>query len=263
MSKILNDNTLYLKDIIINSLPEGFSTSHSLDCSNSTLTSLPIGLEVGGDLILTESKITALPARLVVGNNVITDANSIFIPSDALIGGKITTAGGQQIPPFQFKHWIESDDGVGIYYKKTVMVMREDIILDDFYYPEVVFYQNICPTSNIHIVSYTENDKTYKLVCSGIVDAKEVVDWHRASLKGIDKYKDYNIDELRTVDELKEIYFVCTGTCNSGIKDFLEVFHIDETKKYTIRQVREMILRLPFKARSAKNVFIDFFEPKE
>lgn len=260
---LIKDGVMYLKNIFLSALPENFKTEHSLDCTDCDLTFLPDGLEVEGDLILGNAYIEELPNRLIVWGNVYMQERELLIPEDAVIGGKVFTPKLIFQPPAPKGHYIETDDGIGIIYRNVKILTQEDVIADDFYYPELRWYKNISPTAEYNAVSYTENGKTYTFSCGGAKDAKYKVDWHRAILKGINNYIDYDIDEPRTVAELKEIYQVCTGACETGIKRFFAEFNIDMNKKYTIREARRMVMHLPFPGGSAKKVFLEFFDPNK
>lgn len=263
MNKIVQDNIMYLKNIVLSSLPENFKTEYSLDCTDSDLTYLPDGLEVGGDLILGNSYIEELPARLIVGGNIIMKENELPLPKDVIVGGLVITPTIDYCPPYPEGHFIETDDGHKIIYRNVKILAQEDIITDDFYYPQLRYYKHLNPDEVYNAVQYTENGKTYTFSCTGVRDAKSKVDWHRAKLKGIDNYANYDIDEPRSVAELKEIYQVCTGACETGIKRFFEEFKIDMNKKYTIREVRRMVMHLPFPGGSSKMVFLEYFNPNK
>lgn len=263
MSKLIQNGTMYLKNIMLPYLSENFKTEYSIDCTDSDLTFLPDGLEVGGDLIIGNAYIEELPKGLIVGGNIIMLEKELKLPQDAIVGGKVITPTNEYYPSFPVGHYIKTDDGFDIIYRKVRILTPEDIIADDFYYPELRYYKSLNPKTSISAVQYTENGQTYTFSCQGVKDAKSKVDWHRAKIKGIDQYKDYNIDELRTVAELKEIYQVCTGACESGVRRFLKEFNIDLEKKYTIRELRRMVMHLPFPGGSAKMVFLEYFNPNK
>lgn len=262
MSKIVQDGVMYLKNILLKSLPENFKVDSSLDCTDCDLTYLPDGLEVKGDLILGNAYIDELPARLVIGGNLVMMERILAVPSDAIIGGVIVTSFGVSPPALPEGHHIHTDDGNIIIYNQIKILTQEEIVANDFYYPELKFFKNLYPDSTMHAVQYTENDKTYTFTCSGIKDAKLKVDWNRAKLNGIYNYDNYNINEPRTVLELKKIYQVCTGACETGVQRFLKEFNIDMEKLYTIRELRRMVMRLPFPGGSSKMVFLEYFNPQ-
>lgn len=263
MSKFVQNGIMYLKNAFVPYLPENFKTEYSLDCTDSELTFLPNGLEVGGDLIIGNAYIEELPERLIVGGNINMIQKELPLPKDAIVGGKIITPFSEYIPPHPEGHYIKTDDGIEVLYRNVKILTQEDIIADDFYYPELRYYKNLNPSMNIAAVQYTENGQTYTFSCTGVKDAKSKVDWHRAKLKGIDKYESYDIDELRSVTELKSIYQTCTGACETGVKRFLEEFKIDMNKKYTIRELRRMVMHLPFPGGSSKMVFLEYFNPNK
>jgi hypothetical protein len=261
--KIVKDGVMYLKNIFTNFLPDGFKTEYSLDCTDSDLTCLPDGLEVKGDLILGNAYIEDLPSNLTVGGNIIMLEKTLVVPSDAIIGGAIITSEGSFTPPLPEGHYIIADSGEVVIYSRMKKIAQENNVINDFYYPEVRFYKNIFPEGEFDAVQYTEDGNTYTLICKGIRDAKYQVDWHRAKRNGIDKYADYDIDEPRTVEELKEIYTTCTGACVSGINSFLTDMEIDVNKKYSIRETRKFVLHYAHARDKSKLVFLEYFDPSK
>lgn len=261
-NKIVQDGVMYLKNIILFSLPDNFKTEYSLDCSDSDITCLPEGLEVGGNLILGNSRIEDLPARLVVGGDVIMKERELLLPKDAIVGGTVVTPNNCYTPPLPEGHYVITDTGITVIYKNVKFIVPEEVIEDDFYYPQLRYYKNINLDQIYNAVQYTEHGFTYTFSCTTMKDAKYQVDWHRGMLNGMGNYTFYNIDEPRPVSELIEIYEVCTGACRSGIDRFLKECNIDLNKMYTIREVRNMVLHLPFFGGTSKYIFLDFFAPE-
>lgn len=263
MKNIIRDNTMYLEDVILSSLPENFKCRYSLDCNNSSITQLPNGLEVCGDLIIGNAYIEDLPSGLIVFGDIHMEEKDIPLPKDALVGGQVYDKNGVYTPVLHTDHYIKADDGKGIFYKKSETIISESDLPLDYYYPKILFYKNLNPKENIHIVEYTENGITYRLSCDSLSDGVNKVNWNRAKINGIDRFKDYDIDEPRTVEELKQIYQVCTGACESGIVDFMQKYNIDKNKLYSIRQLRFMVMNMKITAGRSKSVFLEYFDPKK
>lgn len=262
IENLIENGVMYLKNIYLPSLPKNFKTEHSLDCSDADITFLPDGLEVGGDLIIGNSYIEELPENLIVYGSLIMLNKVLDIPNSAIIGENIITKNGKVIPNNTNKnHYVVTITGEKVLFKNSKILLRENFLPNDFYFPELIFYKNISANKK-DAVSYLENGQEFVLACKGTKDALYQVQLHRAKMAGIDDYKDYDIDEPRTVKELTEIYQVCTGACESGVKRFYEEFNVDLNKKYTIREVRKMVLKVPFFA-SGKRIFLDFFDPEK
>lgn len=258
--KVFKNNTLYLKDIIINKLPDGFRINGSLNCLDCELSVLPKGLNVTEDLIIDTKYIKELPKEMIIGRNIIMEPNIIPIPNDALIGGKIISSNKTYVPPLPKNHYIILDSTLEpIIYKKCYIISKENFVPNDYYLPEIKFYKNI-NKDKTSAVEYREKGITYILPATNPKDAKYQVDLHRAKINGIDKYINYDIYEPRKVSELKQIYQICTSACETGIKKFLIDFNIDENKKYTLFEVTEMLKTLPSTSdNTANKIFINFF----
>ena len=150
MSKIVENGTMYLKNVFSEFLPEKFKTQYSLDCNDSELTFLPDGLEVGGDLIIGNAYIEDLPEDLFVTGNLIMLHKTLEVPDSAIIGGKIITKNGYLEPKnTNEKHCIITNNGEKILFKNKKQIMQESNLPNDFYFPKLIFLVHLnCVLTN-------------------------------------------------------------------------------------------------------------------
>ena len=255
MERKLVENGIMKMSGLSLTLPENFKVNYSLDLTDSEILQLPNGLNVEGSLILGNSKINALPSKLIVGEDLIM-TTELKIPEDALIGGFIITPNRKNPAPLRKNHFITTDDQLVVIYRNEKIVTEERIHdFEDYYFPKTTYYQNINKNYK-NAIKYIEDNKTYVLSCKDLKDGFYKIYWNRAKVFGIDKYKNYDIYEPRTVKELEEIYYTCTGACGKGISKFLKDFNIDKNKKYTIKELMDMVEKT---RHSPKVVFLEFF----
>ena len=256
--KFIENDIMSLGGTFIKELTENFSTSHSLDLTDSLIEKLPDNLMVAKDLIIGNAKIKELPKNTRVGRNLIMLDNFLPIPADIIIGGNIITKNAIIEPPFQKNNMLIVNNK-RISYRKKKICYNERIVAEDFYYPQVYYYYGIDPQNSA--IEFSENGKTYIFPCKNLKEGFYKIDWQRAENFGIRKYQDYNVDEFRTVEELKEIYQTCTGACESGIIKFKKLLNIDDNSLYTIRQLGDMVSKLDW-VRGSVVIFFKFFNLK-
>ena len=254
---LVKDDVMYLKDTLLKKLPNKYTVTRSLDLTDSIFEELPDDMLIYKDLIIGNSKIKSLPKGLKIGRDLIMKDSVLGIPPDIVIGGRIVYENTSIEPPFQKDSMIITDDGKRVTFRKKKICHEANQVANDYFYPEVYYYFGIDPKNSA--IEFTENDKHYLLSCTGVKDGFRQVDWIRAKNFGVDYYKDYNIDSLRTVDELKTIYQTCTGACESGIKKFKEELNVDDNKLYTIRQLGKMVESKDW-VNGPALVFFEFFD---
>lgn len=250
--KVLTKNGIMsLANIYIKNLPIGFKCEFSLDLTNSLIKELPKKLSVKNDLILGNSGINKLPEDIFVGGNIITDLEELNIPDTTIIGGKIITKNKEFFPEVNKNNIIYTLNGDRIVfnYKKNI---NKDL--------EMVYYKNANPWSMTNAIKYRENYKTFVIPCSGLKDGVQKVELNRAKIRGIYEFSNYDINELRSVEELEIIYWVCTNSCVNGIKRFKDFFNIDENKKYSIKYLIELIKSYKKEKLPNKDIFLNLFD---
>lgn len=252
---IFSNGTLSFKGVAISTLPTNFSTPYSLDLNDSLIETLPEGLFVRGDLIIGNAKIESLPNGLYIGKNLIMLDKELAIPNDIIIGGKIVTKNNIIEPPFQKEHMIITDDNKKVVFQNTRTIKAT--MINDYYFPEVIFYNGIDLKQNA--VQFTEEGNTHTLFCENEHDGLRRINWKRAEVMGLYSFSNYDIDEYRTVDELEKIYFTCTGACKKGIESFKKDKNINKDSLYTIRQLGEMVKNYD-DGQLSKEVFLEFFK---
>ena len=93
--------------------------------------------------------------------------------------------------------------------------------------------------------------------CKSFRAGVEDIRFKRASSRGADQYKGLNLDEPRTVEDMKTMYRVITGACRAGTDAFVDSVR-DLKDTYTIREVLELT-----KGQYNSTVFQKFFEAGE
>ena len=91
---LIDNDIMYFKDVILDTLPANFNCLQSLDLSDSHIVQIGDGLVVNGDLIIGNAPLEMLPARLVVTQDLIMLDHVLPVPLDTLIGGKIIVPEG-------------------------------------------------------------------------------------------------------------------------------------------------------------------------
>lgn len=248
---------LNFKGTFVKKLPDKFKYAGTLNLDESDIEVLPEGLTVGGDLILTNSKIQVVENAIITGNLYVN--NKIQVADNNIIGGKIIFDNDKVLEPLNTGHTIETSEGEIVTYLKIMVAASEDMLDQDpdYYRPEILFYKGINNKRNA--VSYKEDDKEFVFFCTGVKDGCLKVYWNRAKEAGIDQYKDLDIDTPMSVDKIKYIFKLCSGSCDSGCERFISDCGYIRGNNYTIREVREKIINYPTQF-SAKQVFIDFFD---
>lgn len=261
MSDFIQNEIMSFEGILLEELPQGFSTKCSLDFRNSNIKKLPNDLHCNGYLNICQSPIKELPQGLQIGGNLYIPYG-IDIPKDALIAGNIITENGELLYHSNNpNHIVTTDEGKKVIFSRTTSLISEKNIHNDFYLPEVIFFVGVDLSKNAF--QYEEDNKKYTIFCTSRKDGIKKFHWNRANEKGLKKYLDYDIYKPRSVSELIEIFKVCTGSCNSGIEKFLKQFNIDNQKLYSINDVNIMLEQIPLFSVPAKEVFIETFKPKE
>lgn len=257
--QLVDNNVMSLKGVLLKELPENFRATGSLDLTGSLIEKLPDNTLIYDDLIIGDSKLEKLPSGLKIGGNLIMADKTLPIPADIVIGGNIINNGTIIEPPFKPDNMIFTTNNQRVSFRNKKIVYSENYITEDYFYPEVSYYFGINP--NKSAIEFTEDGKTYIFSCSSPREGFEKIDWQRAENFGIHKYQDYNVDEFRTVEELKEIYQTCTGACESGIVKFKKLLNIDDNSLYTIRQLGDMVSKLDW-VRGSVVIFFKFFNLK-
>lgn len=257
--KLIDNSTMNLNGVLLKELPEGFKVCGSLDLTDSFLEALPNNLLVYGNLVIGNSKIDKLPSGLKIGGDLIMTDKTLPIPADIIVGGNIINHGTIIEPPFKPDNMIFTINHQRVTFKNKKVVYSENYIEEDYFYPEVYYYFGVDPKKSA--IEFTENNKTYIFSCSSLKDGFEKIDWQRAENFGIRKYYNYDVDEFRTVEELKEIYQTCTGACESGIIKFKKLLNIDDNSLYTIRQLGDMVSKLDW-VHGSVIIFFKFFNLK-
>ena len=260
-SQLYEKGTMYLNSILFKELPENFIVQGSLDLTGAKIKYLPIKIKIMGDLILGDCTLDSFPKKATVFGNVYLGTNyNLLIPETALIGGKIINSNGTETEHFnkEFKHIFVNN--IKITYSNPKVIIKEENMTPGWYYPQITYYKNVCGFDNA--ASYTENNITYFLLCENMHDAISVVNYNRAKINGIEKYKDYDLNALRTVDELKEIYLICTSACEGGVQEFIEKY-VDTNRLYSILDLRNILENIEVDELGAKDIFMNFFNPNK
>ena len=258
---LINNDVMYFKDVILDTLPANFNCLQSLDLSDSHIAQIGDGLVVNGDLIISNAPLEGLPARLVVTQDLIMLDHVLPIPLDALIGGKIIVPEGEINPAIPASHIIHCDDGTDVIYRYVTIVKHEDHRPDDYDYPEILYYPHINP-AKLGAARYIENNVTYTLSCMSANDGIDKVNWKRAEVAGLYTLTGLDVDEPRSVAELSKIYQICTGACVSGIKTFIEIMKVDPASTYTLRELYHMVQHYHRDRSVSKKIFLEFFAPQ-
>lgn len=254
----MNEKILKLEGVLLDRLPNNYYCKTSLDCTNCLFQELPNGLTVKGDLILGDN-IKSLPAVLTIYNNLILKTNdfeNLFSKNNnILIGGYIITPTGKIDPPLQNETYLYTDDN-------ELCIYNKKMVFDNFTFPTMYYFQSMSKDRK-SAIQYTD-DKNQKLItfsCENVKDGLSKVYWHKARENNIDKYKNYDVNILRSVAELKKIFQDCTGACDKGCENFIKDCKIDKKKKYSIEDLRQMLLNFKIIKwdHSPSLVFIEFF----
>lgn len=249
---------LELKNSMLTSLPDNFKYNDTVDCSWSDIEQLPEKFFIKGDLILNNSKINYIPAGTVISGNVYTN-KPIVIHKDALIQGFVQEEDKQYFHDAP-NHVIYTDAGQRIVFKSRQKHKQKLDPLIEWFYPALFFYKSI--NGKDYAVQYSEKEKTFCLYCNSVEDGERKVNWHRAEVRGINEFKDYDIYEERSVGDLINIYKICTGCCETGPNNFISKINVDKEKKYSINFLREALIKTNI-LHIGQHVFMDFFDPEK
>lgn len=256
--------TLYLKDLILDFLPNDFVARGNLDLSDSNIILLPDKIKIFGDLILGNCKLKKFPSKAeIIGNIYIGDREDLIIPEATRLGGRLFYKNGDIKDIFIKGYKAIFIDNKKITYYKEKILNKEVTNREDFWYPEVKYYKNIFGSQQG--VSYKENNKEYFLICTDAHNAYEVVNIDRAKRRGVfEKYSNYDLNKIRSREELIEIYKDCTQGCDSGILTFINTY-CEEPYEYSLSQIREKIINAKLKLQTveAVDIFLDLFKQKE
>lgn len=222
---INNEKILYLKDILVNKLPDNFQCEHSLSLEGSSITSLPDGLFVDGNLYLQNSKITELPSDLVVGGEIYLDTN-LPIPETAIINGK-------NYPDGLYRDKIVIAQNKIMRYSISYKKEAEDLRLPH----SIIIYKNKNDISPKFIVNYVD----YWHPCDDLHEGMLSLDKYLFEQRGGNKYKDLDRQTKFSVSQAAEMYKTITGACDKGVKEYID--NLSEEEKNKIYTLEELIIK--------------------
>lgn len=234
--------SLYLSRTKITALPDNLTVGGSLDLSNTQITALPDNLTVGGWLDLSGAKITALPDNLTVGGGLyLIETNVTALPENMTIGGKVHCDFKPKRTPkkLQSGDYIPGKylyaDGILTHVKTKKRVGKYDLYIGKI--------------KGQNVVSDGTNCAHCRTLREGIAD----LNFKTAEDRGADQYKNLDLDQQRTIEELKTMYRVITGACQAGTEQFVSSIH-GIKKNYSIREAIELT-----KGQYGAEAFDEFF----
>jgi Leucine-rich repeat (LRR) protein len=195
---------LYLRGTPIRSLHENLCLVGHLDLRGTKIKSLPKNLSVGDDLDLRGTQIKALPANLTCG--------SLWF--DGVLSGR----------EFRIIDYIPSvvlsRENMGGY---EVLKLTNPEFKSGELVKDKIFYAAVKDGESAH-------GETIK---QAILDVR-----FKLSDRNPSQYKDTDIDEQMSIDDLVIMYRTITGACSLGVQNFIE--ESERKSTYSIREIIEL-----------------------
>jgi hypothetical protein len=249
-TEVNGEKIIYLKDILINELPNNFKTPYSLSFEGSSIQELPQNLIVGGNLYLQNSKIKKITSDVIICGSLYLDSN-VELEEYVIIGREVIGTEEQKNKRYALDKTMYSANCA--YYDNTFVVTKKNYlqVKDENCY----FYRNIFKELNDIIVYFGKEEEPKFFICKGLRDGLTQVYIYQIKKRLGDESINYNLDSLIDIPTAAHLYKVCTGACDEGIQDFISKL---ENKKelYTIAEVIDLTKNVYHKS----YIFEQYFE---
>jgi hypothetical protein len=264
---------LELKNILIKKLPKGYTFNSSVSLDGSSITELPEEMVVKGNLYIGNASLTKLPKGLIVGGyldlrgSIVEELGENTVASHILFGTNKPTnmrrvyySNKKDLSAMTSSTFVVTDNKLVIPYGNFKRLPFHK------YGPEdgrsdlyCIYYQGLDTKNNA--ISYSEKGKRIIAHCSDLHNGVQIIERWRLANRDTSKWDSWNVNDLHTVEEIRECYIAITDACIPGIQTFIDKEVPDPAAMYPVSWLLEHTK--DYKGAEFNYLFEEYWKNKE